>query len=92
MKNYLILFLIFTSTILHSQYYDFPFIGWKQTYTSYVWTGVTLETGIASVSFDQDSILDGQSYITDGFGFYRSEDGKIFQNKYDCWNTTFHYS
>jgi len=86
MKKIIIFLLIFQSIQVQSQYFDFPFVGWKQTYTSYIWTGVSLETGVGSFGFDRDTLLNGQNYITDGYGFYRSDQGKIYQNKYD-WQT-----
>jgi len=66
-----------------SQYYDFPFIGWNQTYTSNTWTGVHNEVGISKMEITQDSMIDQQLYFSDGNSFFRSENGKIFRNVYN---------
>jgi len=85
-KHWLISLFLLPSLLLQGQYYDFPFPGWKQTLTSFVWTGVHTEIGITHISFDRDTILDGTTYVGNEYSFFRNEDGKLFQNVYD-WQT-----
>lgn len=66
-----------------SQYYDFPFIGWKQTFTLNTWTGVHLQAGISTMEFSQDSIIDQELYVFNGNSFFRSENGKVFRNVFN---------
>ncbi|MBK9149627.1 MAG: hypothetical protein IPM26_00940 [Saprospiraceae bacterium] len=80
---YISIILTVISNKAFAQYYDFPFVGWKQTYTFYSWTGVQLLTEISTVTFGRDTLIGAQKYVTNGFLHYRSENGKIYNYGYD---------
>ncbi len=75
---------------VYSQYSEFPFIGWQQTFISFTWTGTQNQIGITTLSFDRDTLINGQWYISNGFTHFRSQEGKIYQNKYDWQTESFH--
>ncbi len=86
MKNLVLVVLIgfFFIPNLNAQYYDAPDVGWKQTFTTSVWTGVQFQIGSSTLHLDMDTVLNGQRYVSDGaYSFVRNQYGKIYQNKYD---------
>jgi len=92
MKVLRIAFLVaitFQCAQLHSQFYDFPTIGWKQTLTGFVWTGVQVEYSVSSYTFTNDTILNGISYVNAGTLYFRNDQGKVYQNVYDYQTQTF---
>lgn len=48
------------------------------------------ETEITTLSFDRDTLIDGQLYISNGYIHFRSQEGKIYQLNYD-WQTQSFY-
>ncbi len=76
-------------TNVFSQYYEFPFVGWKQTFTIYSWTGIQNETGITTISFNKDTVIQNKIYISNGYTHFRSENGKIYIGRYNSQTQSF---
>lgn len=90
MKSLVITFIVvfFYQNIVVSQYYDFPSLDWKQTYTFYQWTGSHFQTEIVSLKFNKDTILGQNKYFTNGNLHIRNENGKIFRYHFNQQNQT----
>ena len=68
------------------QYYDFPYVGWSQSFTSGYWNGFAWVTGIGTVTLKQDTVISGVKYFISGVNGspVRNENGKIYRLGY--WN------
>jgi hypothetical protein len=90
MKSLVITFLVafFYQNIVVSQYYNFPSLDWKQTYTFYQWTGSHFQSDIVSLKFKNDTIFGQNKYITNGNLHMRNENGKIFSYHFNQQNQT----
>ncbi len=78
-----ILVLSFSSFTVKSQYYNFPFPGWNQSFTGVIWNGIQDEIGLSTISFDRDTLIGNKIYFTDGSKYFRSENGRVYQYFYD---------
>ena len=92
MKRTLLAFIIFplmlccVSQKTFGQYYDFPYVGWNQSFTSGYWNGFAWVTGIGTVTITQDTVINGIKYFISGVNGspMRNENGKIYRLGY--WN------
>ena len=88
-KIILALFIVFQSSNIFSQFYDFPFNGWKETLTASEFNGIQTLTTSVTRNFDRDTVAGGIRYVSDGNLLFRSDQGKIYRARFNNQTQTF---
>ncbi|MFK8058212.1 MAG: T9SS type A sorting domain-containing protein [Saprospiraceae bacterium] len=85
----LLALIVFQSCQAFSQYYDFPTVGWQETLTWSTFTGIHTRYDVSTTQYDRDTTINNVTYITNGYALFRSDNGKIYQNKYNSQTQTY---
>ena len=79
-------------TIINSQYYEFPYEGWKQSLIRSEWNGSQFVETLSESMYQKDSIVDNKNYKVIKRGpnilLFRYENGKVYERGYVFNGTT----